>query len=309
MSNHRSDVLVAPADRDPVTWSSLVLRSRLGVAAAGDRSGSQARDAGDRLVLEQARREGTTAARRAAVERFMPLARSLARRYQRGEEPLEDLEQVACLGLLKAIDGFDLERGSAFASFAVPTISGELRRHFRDKGWTIRVPRELQELTLRVKQEQQTASTELGRPPTAAELAGRLGIPVERVLEAREAAHAMRPTSLDRPALPDGDADGDRVGDRFGVVEPGYAQAEDAVTVGHLLKHLPDRERLVVELRFHQDLTQTEIAERIGISQMHVSRLLRRALDQLANLAGGEEGSHRRPIELRGVTAAGVAPI
>jgi RNA polymerase sigma-B factor len=254
------------------------------------------RDATDRQFIERARREGTPAARAAAVDAFMPLVRSLARRYQRGEEPLDDLEQVASLGLLKAIDGFDLERGTAFASFAVPTIVGELRRHFRDKGWTIRVPRELQEMSLRVNKEQEAAATEMGRPPTPAELAARLDVPVERILEAREAAHAMRPVSLDRPGLPDGDTDGDTLIDRFGTVDAGYRRAEDAATVDDLLKRLPERERTVVELRFNEDLTQSEIGERIGVSQMHVSRLLRRALTELSTMAADSE----RPVLERG---------
>jgi len=259
-----------------------VLRSTVAGRAAGGRAD---RDAADREVIERVRREGSPAARAAAVEAFLPLTRSLARRYRRGEEPLDDLEQVASLGLLKAINGFDLERGTAFASFAVPTIVGELRRHFRDKGWTIRVPRELQELTLRLAKEQEAASTELGRPPTVTELSERLDVPVERVLEAREASHAMRPVSLDRPALPDGESDGDTLVDRFGVVDRGFARAEDGATVQELLRRLPDRERSVIELRFHEDLTQSEIGERIGISQMHVSRLLRRALAELHTMA------------------------
>ena len=267
-----------------------VLRSRMPSGAVADRLSSRAaRDASDRELISRARSEGTTAARAAAVEAFMPLVKSLARRYQRGEEPLDDLEQVASLGLLKAIDGFDLERGTAFASFAVPTIVGELRRHFRDKGWTIRVPRELQEMSLRVNKEQESAATELGRPPSAAELAARLDVPVERVLEAREATHAMRPVSLDRPALPDGESDGDTLIDRFGTVDSGFSRAEAAATVDDLLKRLPDRERRVVELRFHEDLTQSEIGERVGISQMHVSRLLRRALAELSSVAAEGE--------------------
>ena len=263
-----------------------VLRSSMGGRANWHQPvGRAARDAADRSHVERARREGTPAARAAAVEAFMPLTRSLARRYRRGEEPLDDLEQVASLGLLKAIDGFDLERGTAFASFAVPTIVGELRRHFRDKGWTIRVPRELQELTLRVNKETEAAGTELGRPPTPGELAIRVGVSVDRVLEAREAAHAMRPVSLDRPALPDGETEGETLVDRFGTVDGGYARAEDGATVQNLLRRLPERERLVVELRFHEDLTQSEIGERVGISQMHVSRLLRRAMAELSRMA------------------------
>ena len=277
------------ASADSLAVSPPILRSSMPSPAVADRPASRAaRDAADRAYIQRARREGTPAARAAAVAAFMPLVRSLARRYQRGEEPLDDLEQVASLGLLKAIDGFDLERGTAFASFAVPTIVGELRRHFRDKGWTIRVPRELQEMTLKVNKEQEAASTELGRPPTPAELAARLDVPVERVLEAREAAHAMRPVSLDRPALPDGETDGDTLIDRFGSVDVGYRRAEDAATVDDLLKRLPERERTVVELRFHEDLTQSEIGERIGVSQMHVSRLLRRALTELSMLAAEE---------------------
>jgi RNA polymerase sigma-B factor len=276
-----------------------VLRSSMrGRSPEAPLSGRAARDAADRAHVLRARTEGTPAARAAAVEAFMPLTRSLARRYQRGEEPLDDLEQVASLGLLKAIDGFDLERGTAFASFAVPTIVGELRRHFRDKGWTIRVPRELQELTLRVNKETDAAGTELGRPPTAAELAKRLGVDVDRVLEAREAAHAMRPVSLDRPALPDGDADGETLVDRFGTVDGGFARAEAGATAEDLLRRLPDRERLVVELRFHEDLTQSEIGERIGISQMHVSRLLRRAMAELSRMASSDTDPARRSLQL-----------
>ena len=270
------------------------LRSRASAAAGRGRAGRATRDAADRAHIERARREGSPAARAAAVEAFMPLTRSLARRYQRGEEPLDDLEQVASRGLLKAIDGFDLGRGTAFASFAVPTIVGELRRHFRDKGWTIRVPRDLQELTLRVNKLQEQVASEIGRAPTPLELAERLEVPVERVLEAREAAHAMRPVSLDRPALPDGELDGDTLVDRFGTLDAGFGRAEDAVMVDDLLRRLPDRERQVVELRFTEDLTQSEIGERIGISQMHVSRLLRRALSELSAMAA--EDGRRRPL-------------
>ena len=258
-----------------------LLRSRVG----GDLTSRSVRDAADRDHLEHARREGTPAARAAAVDAFLPLVRSLARRYRRGEEPLEDLEQVASLGLLKAIDGFDPERGTTFLSYAVPTITGELRRHFRDKGWTIRVPRELQELNLKLTREQEAATTQLGRPPTPAELAARLGVSVERVLEAREATHAMRPLSLDRPAQADDGEGGDTLVDRFGSLDAGYRRAEDAVTVDDLLGRLPDRERRVVELRFHEDLTQSEIGKRIGVSQMHVSRLLHRALAELNGMA------------------------
>ncbi len=214
----------------------------------------------------------------------MPLARSLARRYHRGEEPLEDLEQVAALGLLKAIRGFDPDRGSAFASFAVPTIVGELRRHFRDKGWAIRVPRDLQELALAVQRKADAMATEMGRPPTVAQLAEKLGRDPEDVLEAREALRAMRPASLDRPSSGDEDEDESPIA-RIGGLDPGYERTDEAVTIGRLVRDLPDRERRILALRFGGDLTQSEIGERLGISQMHVSRLLRRTIEELQSQA------------------------
>ena len=214
----------------------------------------------------------------------MPLARSLARRYHRGEEPLEDLEQVAALGLLKAIKGFDPDRGSAFASFAVPTIVGELRRHFRDKGWGVRVPRDLQELALRLDRTSEELSRELGRAPTPAEVAERLGVSEEEVLEAREAAHAYRAVSLDRPRTED-DEGGPAVADSMGGEDPGFRRAEDAATVDQLLRVLAPREREVLRLRFVEDLTQQEIGDRIGVSQMHVSRLIRQAIARLGEAA------------------------
>ena len=243
------------------------------------------RDALDREVILRAQSERSEAARSAAVTRFMPLARTLARRYRRGEEPLDDLEQVACLGLLKAIDGFDADRGLAFSSYAVPTIVGELRRHFRDKGWTIRVPRDLQELSLKLNAGQERLASRLGREPTLAELAAELAVGEERVLEAREAAYAMHPASLDRPVSAE-DTDGDAVIDRIGATEPGFEHADNASLAADLLRRLPDREREAVELRFREELTQAEIGQRIGVSQMHVSRLLRRALNQLAEESG-----------------------
>ena len=210
----------------------------------------------------------------------MPLARSLARRYHRGEEPLEDLEQVAALGLLKAIRRFDPDRGSAFASFAVPTIVGELRRHFRDKGWAIRVPRDLQELALAVQRKVDVMTTEAGRPPTVEQLASSLGRDIEDVLEAREALRAMRPASLDRPSQAGDDEDESPLA-RIGDLDPGYERTDEAVTIGRLVRGLPDRERSILALRYGGDLTQSEIGERLGISQMHVSRLLRRTIEDL----------------------------
>jgi RNA polymerase sigma-B factor len=263
------------------TLEAPVRRGRL--AAAGV-AGRAARDVEDRELIRRCQQDPSPHVRRETVEAFMPLARSLARRYHRGEEPLEDLEQVAALGLLKAIKGFDPDRGSAFASFAVPTIVGELRRHFRDKGWAVRVPRDLQELALAVQRKADAMTTEVGRPPTAEQLAQKLGRDVEEVLEAREALRAMRPASLDRPSSAEDDEDDIPLA-RIGDIDPGYERTDEAVTIGRLVRGLPERERKILALRFGGDLTQSEIGERLGISQMHVSRLLRRTIEELQNQA------------------------
>jgi RNA polymerase sigma-B factor len=261
-----------------------VRRGRLTSASGHKRA---ARDAEDRELIRRAQQDPDPRVRAQTVEAFMPLAKSLARRYHRGEEPLEDLEQVAALGLLKAIKGYDPDRGSAFASFAVPTIVGELRRHFRDKGWAIRVPRDLQELALAVQRKADAMNTELGRPPSPAQLAERLGRDVEDVLEAREALRAMRPASLDRPSQAGEDED-DLPMARIGSVDPGYERTDEAVTIGGLVRDLPERERKILALRYGGDLTQSEIGEQLGISQMHVSRLLRRTIDDLRVQAQGD---------------------
>ena len=215
----------------------------------------------------------------------MPLARHLARRYGRDSSQAEDLEQVASLGLLKAIDRFDPDRGIAFSSFATPTILGELKRYFRDKSWTVRVPRDLQELSLKVARAADELETELGRAPTAAQVAERVGVTVEQVLDARVAASARRGVSLDRPGGDDDD-DGATLGETFGVTDRALDLAEDAVTVERLMTVLSERDRLVLRLRFADDLTQAEIGERLGISQMHVSRLIRQSIAQLQAAAG-----------------------
>jgi RNA polymerase sigma-B factor len=245
-----------------------------------------ARTRDDRRLLERYHRDGDPAAREALVERFLPLARQLARRYQRGGEPLDDLVQVASLGLLKAIDRFDPQRSTAFSSFAVPTILGELKRHFRDRGWSVRVPRDLQEMTVRVERMLEELAVELGRAPTPAELAEHIGITTEQVLEAREAAGAYRAVSLDRPR--DDEDDEAAVVEWMGVEDPGFGIAEDAATVERLMAVLTDREREVLRLRFAEDLTQSEIGARVGVSQMHVSRLIRQAIARLRAAAEDE---------------------
>ncbi len=243
-----------------------------------------ARAAEDRRLLTRYHRMGDTAAREQVVQRFLPLARQLARRYAGAGEPLEDLVQVASLGLVKAVDRFDPAREVAFSSFAVPTILGELKRHFRDKGWSVRVPRDLQELALRLDRTQEDLGRELGRAPTTAEVAKRLSVSEEDILEAREAAHAYRAVSLDRPRTDD-DEGGPAVADAMGGDDPGFRRAEDAATVDQLLRVLAPREREVLRLRFSEDLTQQEIGDRIGVSQMHVSRLIRQAITRLGEAA------------------------
>src|SRR5215204_3142597 len=241
----------------------------------------------DRRLLERYHHEGDPAAREALVERFLPLARQLARRYQRAGEPLDDLVQVASLGLLKAIERFDPARETAFSSFAVPTILGELKRHFRDKGWSVRVPRDLQELAVKVDRIADEMSREVGRAPTPGEIAERTGTSLEQVLEAREASAAYRAVSLDRPRSED-EEEGDSFADAVGAEDPGFGHAEDAATVDRLMRVLSEREREVLRLRFEEDLTQSEIGQRVGVSQMHVSRLIRQSIARLREEADQE---------------------
>ena len=255
-------------------------------ATGNHHRGSAARSdrfARERHLFARYRSHHDLTARDELVERFLPLATRLAQRYRRSAEPLEDLVQVASLGLLKAIDRFDPARGTAFSSFAVPTIAGELKRHFRDKGWAVKVPRDLQELAQRVIRTTDHLTHELGRAPTVSEIADELGITLEQVLEAREAAAAHRTESLDRPRGDDQDTT--LVADTLGALEPGYRQAEQSATLEAMMSVLTDREREILRLRFAEDLTQSEIGQRVGVSQMHVSRLLRKAVSQLRQSA------------------------
>ena len=219
----------------------------------------------------------------------MPLARQLAARYQRPEEPFDDVFQVACFGLLKAVERFDVGRGVAFSSYAVPTITGEIKRHFRDRTWSVRVPRDLQELALRVDRVVGDLTRELGRQPSVDEVARAVDVTGEEVLEAMQAAGAYRSASLDAPrASVDEDA-GDTLGDAMGITEDGYERAEQRALLQSLMDGLTMREREVVRLRFDEDLTQAEIGERIGVSQMQVSRVLRQAITRLRLIARVED--------------------
>jgi RNA polymerase sigma-B factor len=227
--------------------------------------------------------DGDPSAREALVRRVMPLARSLARRYDRSSEPFEDLLQVASLGLLKALDRFDPTLGHPFASFAVPTILGEMRRHFRDAGWSVHVPRGSQERALKVRDAQVRLANSQGRAPTVNELAQYLELSNEEIIDALQAIQAYESLSLDAPR-PGATDEATSYGDAMGEEDARYELVELDATVSAVLGRIPQREREILRMRFVEDLTQTEIAERVGISQMQVSRLLRRSLDQLRAL-------------------------
>jgi RNA polymerase sigma-B factor len=285
-------VLNAPWRGAPVPVAlSTDVRSRPGAVKDRRNGGGDdrlARTLKERRLFACYRGRDDQAAREALVERFLPLATGLARRYHRGGEPLEDLVQVASVGLLKAIDRFDPARGTAFSTFAVPTITGELKRYFRDKGWSVRVPRDLQDLAVRVDRATDRLVHKLGRPPTASEIAQDLEVSIEQVLEAREAAAAHRADSLDS-SCSDDEQDGTQVVDTLGRDDPGYRQAEHSATVEPMMSVLSDREREILRLRFVEDLTQSAIGDRVGVSQMHVSRLLRQAVARLREAAASSE--------------------
>lgn len=230
-------------------------------------------------LLAEYRRTSDPVLRRRLVETHLPYVRSLAARYGRRGEPMDDLVQVGCIGLLKALDRFDPGRGVPFEAFASPTITGEIRRHFRDRGWAISVPRSLQELSARVVAERERLTNRLGRSPTVPELAEAADAPLEQVLECLQARDAYRPASLDVPA--GGDDGTATVGELIGTRDAELQRAERRVTLDEALSHLEPRDRTVVYLRFWEDLTQREIAERVGVSQMQISRILRRSMDVL----------------------------
>ncbi|HEY1590411.1 MAG TPA: SigB/SigF/SigG family RNA polymerase sigma factor [Solirubrobacteraceae bacterium] len=235
-------------------------------------------------LFERLQKDGDERARAELVKRFLPLARSLARRYAGAREPFDDLLQVASLGLVKAIDRYDLERGAAFSSFAVPTILGELKRYFRDLGWSVHVPRGAQEQALKVQEAHERLTTKTGRPPTVDELAQYLELSVEDVLDALETAAAHHSTSLDAPREDGASGETGALVDVFGDEDQRYELIDETVTISVAAQHLSARERRVLALRFAGDMTQTQIAQEIGVSQMQVSRILRRALNRLREL-------------------------
>jgi RNA polymerase sigma-B factor len=255
-------------------------------STASERGAERSR--GDRELFLRYR-DGDASAREQLVERFLPLARQLARRYQRGGEPLDDLMQVASMGLIKAIDRFDADREIAFSSYAVPTILGEIKRHFRDRTWAVRVPRDLQELTLKVDRVVGELAEDLRRQPSVAEIGEAVGADEEDVLEALQAGGAYRAVSIEAPrGVGGGDDDATTLGESLGVDETGFARAEERATLARLLATVTPREREVLRMRFEEDMTQAEIGAVIGVSQMQVSRVIRQALARLRAAADAD---------------------
>jgi RNA polymerase sigma-B factor len=237
--------------------------------------------AGDDRQLMRRYRGGEARARATLIERYLPLSRSLALRYRDKGEPLDDLIQVANLGLVKAVDRWEPERGLAFSTFAVPTILGELRRYFRDATWMVRPPRDLVELALSIERVRQPLNAALGRDPAPSDFAEYLGRSLEHVTQALETSHFRRMTSLDTE-VHDGSSDSETVGDRLGCEDHGFERAEARATFESLIAALDQRAREVLRLRFADDLLQGQIADRLGCSQMNVSRIIRAALELLA---------------------------
>jgi RNA polymerase sigma-B factor len=222
--------------------------------------------------------DGDRSAREELVQRHLPLVRALARRYAGRGESLDDIEQVGAIGLIKAIDRYELERDVALTTYATPNVVGEIKRHFRDKGWAIRIPRGLQELNARMSSTIERLTAELGRSPTIAEIALKLDTTPEQVLEALEAGSAYSPVSLSAGPSADGDLD---PMETIGTEDSNFERTEQRASLEPALEMLPSREREILRMRFEDGLTQTQIAEQIGVSQMHVSRLIRKSLARM----------------------------
>ena len=234
----------------------------------------------DKILLRRYHEEGDLQAREQLIEQYMSLVRSLARRYSYRGEQLDDLVQIGAIGLIKAIDRFDLDRGVELTTYATPNIIGEIKRHFRDRGWAVRVPRGLQELNVQLSKLIETLTVQLARSPTVPELAKAAGVEEEEVLEALESGRAYSSLSLSQGG---GNEDGDEIDplEMLGEIEHQYEVSEDRAILAPGFKALDDRERAILHLRFFEGLTQSQIAAQIGISQMHVSRLIRRALEKI----------------------------
>jgi RNA polymerase sigma-B factor len=243
----------------------------------------------DKILLRRYHEEGDLHAREQLIEQYMSLVRSLARRYSYRGEQLEDLVQIGAIGLIKAIDRFDLDRGVELTTYATPNIIGEIKRHFRDKGWSVRVPRGLQELNVQLSRLMEQLMVQLGRSPTIQELAKASGASEEDVLEALESGRAYSSLSLSAGGGGDGDEDLDPL-ESIGSEEHQYEVSEDRAVLAPGFKALDERERRILQLRFFDGLTQSQIAQQVGISQMHVSRLIRRSLEKIREaIAEGDE--------------------
>jgi RNA polymerase sigma-B factor len=247
----------------------------------------------DKILLRRYHEEGDLHAREKLIEQYMSLVRSLARRYSYRGEQLEDLVQIGAIGLIKAIDRFDLERGVELTTYATPNIIGEIKRHFRDKGWAVRVPRGLQELNVQLSRLMEQLTVQLGRSPTIPELAKAAGVEEEQVLEALESGRAYSSLSLSVGGGGGDDDDLDPL-ESIGTEEHQYQVSEDRAVLAPGFKALDERERRILQLRFFDGLTQSQIAQQVGISQMHVSRLIRRSLEKIREtIAEDEETSVR----------------
>jgi RNA polymerase sigma-B factor len=232
-------------------------------------------------LFERWQRDGDRHARAALAERFMPLARGLARRYLGTQEPIDDLIQVAYLGLVKAIDRFDTARGNRFATYAVPTILGELRRHFRDTGWAVHVPRSGQERAMEVERAGELLTSRRGHAPTVGEIAQYLERDQEEVLDALQVTRARGAVSLDAPRPGSEEGELESRAESIGTDEDGYELVEERSAVANALASLSAREQRIVRLRFEQEMTQSQIAAEVGLSQMQISRVLRHSLERM----------------------------
>src|SRR5688500_7770615 len=234
----------------------------------------------DKALLRRYHEHGDRAAREQLIERYMSLVRSLARRYANRGEQLDDLVQIGAIGLIKAIDRFELDRGVELTTYATPNIIGEIKRHFRDKGWAVRVPRGLQELSVQLSRLVEQLTVQLGRSPTIAEIAEAAEVEEEAVLEALESGRAYTSVSLSPAGGPDDEDELDPL-ESIGSEEHQYEISEDRAVLAPGFQVLDQRERIILHLRFFEGLTQSQIAQQIGISQMHVSRLIRRSLEKI----------------------------
>jgi RNA polymerase sigma-B factor len=265
----------------------------------------------DRELLRRYHEGGDLAAREKLIETHMSLVRSLARRYSYRGEQLEDLVQIGAIGLIKAIDRFDVNRGVELTTYATPNIIGEIKRHFRDRGWAVRVPRGLQELNVQLSRLLERLTVQLGRSPTISELAKAASVDEEDVLEALESGRAYSSLSLSSSGGGNGEEEVDLL-ETFGVEEHAYEVSEDRAVLAPGFRVLDDRERTILRLRFFDGLTQSQIAQQIGISQMHVSRLIRRSLEKIRQeiaTDGDEPPSHQtHALPARGIRRASRPP-